>query len=726
MPKGGEFILAGYDGSIRINTKGDATGFNNLVKDISGGLSGIKKSLAALGSATAVAFGVKFIVAFSKASIQAANELGNAMTGLQSIMEGQGRSFQQAQKFINEYIEDGLIPATNAVNAYKNLALRGYDDTQIQKVLIALKDSAAFGRQASYSLGDAVESATEGLKNENSILVDNAGVTKNVAKMWDEYAKSIGTTSNNLSQQQKIQAEVLGILEESKYQVGDAAKVANTYSGELLRLGYSFNNLKIAMGNALIPMARAVLPSINAIIMGLTRLANVFAQVSALIFGRQKEVISDTNKAAKAQTGMAAATDKLGAATKKANKELKTTLASFDELNILARDTAEDMEDIAGAMPDVAGAVVPGADDPVDLFSEVDVSPRIEKFINGIKNSLKEVTPYTNRLTEAWGRLKSSMDRAWNSIQALNTGLVGLFVELLKNKALDIMAFTALGLAGALDTVAGLLLLVASILTGDWSMALEGAKTMLLGLGELVEAILIIAIGRNAVESLKTFIGEWGRHMKAWWSDDVVPWFSKEKWMQLWKNVKQWWADGWDSIEIWWNEALPKWWNEKVSPWFTRDKWVEMMVGVKEGFAITFKNAVNSAIELFNQLIDWINSKMKFEWEPVVIAGVTVVPGGSVQLFTVPKIPKLATGGVIPPNSEFLAILGDQKHGKNIEAPANLIRQMVEEALDARGMGGEQNVTVDMPVYLDGREVFRNQKKIAWQQGRNLVKGVTP
>ena len=33
---------------------------------------------------------------------------------------------------------------------------------------------------------------TEGLKNENSILVDNAGVTKNVAKMWEDYAKAIG------------------------------------------------------------------------------------------------------------------------------------------------------------------------------------------------------------------------------------------------------------------------------------------------------------------------------------------------------------------------------------------------------------------------------------------------------------------------------------------------------------------------------------------------------
>ena len=67
--------------------------------------------------------------------------------------------------------------------------MRGYSIDQIEQTMIALKDSSAFGRQASLSLGDAVQSATEGLKNENSIIVDNAGVTKNVAKMWEDYAK---------------------------------------------------------------------------------------------------------------------------------------------------------------------------------------------------------------------------------------------------------------------------------------------------------------------------------------------------------------------------------------------------------------------------------------------------------------------------------------------------------------------------------------------------------
>lgn len=44
-----------------------------------------------------------------------------------------------------------------------------------------------------------------------------------------------------------------------------------------------------------------------------------------------------------------------------------------------------------------------------------------------------------------------------------------------------------------------------------------------------------------------------------------------------------------------------------------------------------------------------------------------------------PLIPKLAQGAVIPPNREFMAVLGDQSNGRNLEAPEGLIRQIVRE-----------------------------------------------
>ena len=310
-----------YDGSLKFDTNIDSRGFNVGVK-------GIVSKLKAVGVAIAGAFVTKQIIDCTKE----AEKYQNALTGLKSIMDGQGRSFSTAQKFIESYTKDGLIAQTEAITAYKNLALRGYDTSQIEKVMVALKDAATYSRQASYGLGEAVATATEGLKNENSVVVDNAGVTKNVAKMWEEYAAKIGKTSNNLTQAEKIQAEVNGILEETKFQTGDAATYANSYSGMVARLSASFTTLKQTIGGAFMQIFQAVLPIIQSVIDALIKLANIFAQVVSLIFNKQV----DTNKnLAKSSKAAAAGVKKQGDAAKKAGEQAKGALLEFDKLNVL-------------------------------------------------------------------------------------------------------------------------------------------------------------------------------------------------------------------------------------------------------------------------------------------------------------------------------------------------------------------------------------------------------
>lgn len=234
--------------------------FNSQLKNVdaqaNSAASKISSSLSKIGKAALAAFSVAAVVKFGKECLRVATETSNAWIGLNSILTGQGRSFDNAKKFIQEYVSDGLVPLNNAVAAYKNLALRGYSSDQIEKTMTALKNSATFARQSTYSLGDAVQTATEGLKNENSVVVDNAGVTKNVAKMWEDYAKSIGKTTNQLTQAEKIQAEVNGILEETKFQSNDAAIYASTYSGKLAQLNTAFTNLKTAVGNVIQPIAK--------------------------------------------------------------------------------------------------------------------------------------------------------------------------------------------------------------------------------------------------------------------------------------------------------------------------------------------------------------------------------------------------------------------------------------------------------------------------------------
>lgn len=76
--------------------------------------------------------------------------------------------------------------------------------------------------------------------------------------------------------------------------------------------------------------------------------------------------------------------------------------------------------------------------------------------------------------------------------------------------------------------------------------------------------------------------------------------------------------------------------------------------------------------------------------------------GFNVGYWSAPMVPYLAQGAVIPPNREFMAVLGDQKNGNNIEAPESLIRRIVREE-----SGNNGTRRIEVPVYLNRREIAR-------------------
>ncbi len=124
---------------------------------------------------------------------------------------------------------------------------------------------------------------------------------------------------------------------------------------------------------------------------------------------------------------------------------------------------------------------------------------------------------------------------------------------------------------------------------------------------------------------------------------------------------------------------------------------INIIIDVINFFLAQFIGAINKMIGALNRLEFNVP-----DWVPIL--------GGKnlgFQINTLPKyqIPKLATGAVIPPNAEFAAILGDQKKGRNLEAPEGLIRQIVKE----ESGNGDVTIIVQMP---DGeeKEVFSTKK----------------
>lgn len=329
-------------GSVFFNINTNRGAFSKEIKSAAGQAQSVFSSaMGKVGKAIGVAFSAAAVVSFGKKCVEVASETQSAWVGLSSILNGQKKSFGEANRFIQDYISDGLVPLNNAVTAYKNLAARGYSTEQIEKTMTALKDAAAFSRQASYSYGDAISTATEGLKNENSILVDNAGVTKNVAKMWEDYAKSIGTTTNALTQQQKIEAEVNGIMEETKWQTGDAAKYATTFAGRVAKLSATFTSLKTEIGNVIIPILNLFIPAIQTALDALLKFLGLLKTAMASI-GLEMPDVTSLGGVTAGATEAAEAIDNTGTAAEKAAKKVKKAFASYDEINVLSKSSASD------------------------------------------------------------------------------------------------------------------------------------------------------------------------------------------------------------------------------------------------------------------------------------------------------------------------------------------------------------------------------------------------
>ncbi len=149
---------------------------------------------------------------------------------------------------------------------------------------------------------------------------------------------------------------------------------------------------------------------------------------------------------------------------------------------------------------------------------------------------------------------------------------------------------------------------------------------------------------------------------------------------------------------------------------------INAIIGEVEGMA----NAVVAAINTVIRAINTINFTVP-DWIPGV--------GGNSVGFNIPEInkisiPRLATGAVIPANKEFLAVLGDQKHGTNIEAPLEMIKQANKEGLleilNQLGLpsgGGGQEINLNLTVECDGHQLLHLMQKLNReyfkQTGRN-------
>lgn len=135
------------------------------------------------------------------------------------------------------------------------------------------------------------------------------------------------------------------------------------------------------------------------------------------------------------------------------------------------------------------------------------------------------------------------------------------------------------------------------------------------------------------------------------------------------------------------------------------DKAWEGIKDIFKGIWNTIIDLLNGAINIIIKGLNWLikqMNKISFDvpsWVPFV-GGKSI--GVNIDYISENVLPHLAKGAVIPANDEFLAVLGDQTRGNNIEAPEGLIRKIVREE---SGSSGEVHVTIVLDS-VTGKKLF--------------------
>lgn len=517
--------------------------------------------------------------------------------------------------------------------------------------------------------------------------------------------------------------------------------------------------------SAFAPIYNYILPAIRTLLAWLAKLTAVVSVFINSLFGK---TASQADASAKALYNQASATAAAGDAAEKAKKQL----SGLDEMN------RWESNDSSGGGGGGSSGIAP----KFDLSDQVDTG-KIGK-IAAVVRELSPYVAAVAAGFAAWkigkkflGNLSKAKQLALAVAGAVLMAIN--IVDMLKNGInFDNLtgyiigaaaAVTGLGLAfgvlgGAITAiVAGLVLLGVSIRdvikNGFNSKNLTAITVALLTIGGAIAIItgawiplLIAAIAAVVVwivakwTAIKDWISKTISSIDAAFEqflanveegvaaavDWVIEkWTAVKDWFRgLWEKVASGASSAWEGIKNAF-KSVPEWFQSKF-----RDAWQKVKdvfstggriwSGIKEGIENTFRAVVNAIIRGMNTIIAMPFNKINSMLNTIRNAhflGISPFQNlWGVNPLPVPQIPMLARGAVIPANRQFLAVLGDQRNGNNLEAPESLLRQIVREEAGSAGSRYEFIARLDRRTLFD--EVITEAKLRKGQTGKNPLVAV--
>ena len=626
----------------------------------------------------------------------------------------------------------------------------------------------------SQETAEAIQKTTQQLKTAQLNLEGSQIAHEKASAAVSEYVgkqRLAALTTQNVSEQFKKFTKRIAGLAKRVFIFTMITKALRTMRKMLLstigadkQMSTSLAQIRGNLISAFAPIYNYILPAIRTLLAWLAKLTAVVSVFINSLFGK---TASQADASAKALYNQASATEAAGDAAEKTKKQL----SGLDEMN---RWESKDSSGGGGGSSGIAPKF--------DLSDQVDTG-KIGK-IAAVVRELSPYVAAVAAGFAAWKigkKFLGNLSKAKQLALAVAGAVLMAInvVDMLKNGInFDNLtgyiigaaaAVTGLGLAfgvlgGAITAiVAGLVLLGVAIRdvikNGFNSKNLTAITVALLTIGGAIAIItgawiplLIAAIAAVVVwivakwTSIKDWISKTISSIDAAFEQHlanleagvaaVVDWVI-EKWAAvkdwfsgLWEKVASGAVAAWDGIKSAF-KSVPEWFQSKF-----RDAWQKVKdvfstggriwSGIKEGIENTFRTVVNAIIRGMNTIIavpfNKINSMLN-AIRNVSFLGISPFQTmWGVNPLPVPQIPMLARGAVIPANRQFLAVLGDQRNGNNLEAPESLLRQIVREEAGGAGSRYEFIARLDRRTLFD--EVITEAKLRKGQTGKNPLVAV--
>lgn len=494
----------------------------------------------------------------------------------------------------------------------------------------------------------AAELATAG---RNSEMMNN-GVKKAAksAKGFASRLKSVVTSA-------LVFTVITQALSKFRDWIGNVIKVSPEATAAIARL-------KGALLTLVQPLVNIIVPAFTKFVNILAAIINKIASVFAVLTGK---TVESSRAAAEALNKQTSALNGTGAAAKEAKKQL----LGFDEINQLTEDTS-------GGGGGGSGTIAPdfSAQEFDSTFLDT-ILEKVGKIAADVLAIIEDVRDFvTDFLSGEWGDAIDDLGSFCRNVRDLIVDLLE-FVDYIVGNGIDSI-IEKFGLA---ETPIGDML---ESIKGMFHDASEFIITMLnddfYGMIESLDSFF--EHFKNFGLALLDFTNQ-GINSLLDWIDNAT----NGRFKTVIATIRQFINGLIDSVKQIFGGLI-----DFISGTFTGN-WEKAWNGIKNIFAGIW-NAIISILEgAINLIMDGVRAVVNRSIELLnYIPGVNIaakgIDWGRVSLGAI-KAPRLAQGAVIPPNREFLAVLGDQKNGTNVEAPLETIKQAVAEVLSQNGSGEE-------------------------------------